>query len=64
MGTGRKFHKKPKTRPKKKPRERQRREKEQRARLAALGVPEEKVRVMTAKDVRQQLRRPAKVAKG
>lgn len=64
MGTGRKFHKKPKTRPKKKPIERRRREKEHRVRLAALGVPEEKIRHMTAKDVRAMLRRPAKLAKG
>lgn len=64
MGTGRKFNKKPKTRPKKKPIERRRREKEQRARLAALGVSEDKISRMTVKDVRVMLRRPAKVAKG
>ncbi len=61
MGTGRKFSKNPVTRPKKKPRERRRREKLQRERLAELGVSEEKIKHMTTKDVRQSLRRPAKV---
>ena len=64
MGTGRKFSKNPRTRPKKKPGERRRREKDQRARLGGLGVPEEKLRRMTVKDIRTQLRRPARIQKG
>ena len=61
MGTGRTFNKAPKTRPKKKVANRRRRERLHRDRLVALGVDEEKVRTMTSKDVRLQLRRPARV---
>lgn len=62
MGTGRTLNKTPKTRPKKKPRERRRREATQRRRLIALGAEEDKVAKLTTKEVRQLLRKPAKVA--
>jgi hypothetical protein len=55
MGTGRKFNKKPVTRPKKKPRERRRRERAHCKRLIALGVPEADVVKMNPKQVRERL---------
>lgn len=63
MGTKRKLNKKPMTRPRKKPGERRRREGEQKKRLLALGVPEEKIAKMTPKDIRILLQRPAALAK-
>lgn len=51
------------TRPVKKGIERRRRQKVQRKRLLALGVPEEKVTRLDARQVRVMLRRPARVAK-
>jgi hypothetical protein len=50
-------------RPVKKAGDRRRRQKVQRKRLIALGVSEEKVRVMDPSDVRQMLKRPAKLRK-
>jgi hypothetical protein len=64
MGTGRKFRKKPMTRPRKSGAERRRRDAVQRRRLAALGVPEEKLRKLTTAGVRKLLVRPAKTAAG
>ena len=61
MGTGRKFQKKPMTRPIKTPIERKRREKVQRARLVKLGMTEEEVRHLTARDMRELLRKPAAI---
>ena len=61
MGTGRKFNKKPATRPKKSLLERARRERTQRKRLTALGMSEEVVKKLNTKQVRDFLRRPAKV---
>jgi len=61
MGTGRKFNKKPVTRPKKKPLERRRRDKIQKNRLIALGVSEENVRQMNTKEVRTLLKKPAAI---
>jgi hypothetical protein len=61
MGTGRTFNKKPVSRPKKAPRERARRERTQRKRLTELGVSEAIITHMTVKDIRQALRKPAKV---
>jgi hypothetical protein len=55
MGTGRKFNKKPVTRPKKKPRDRRRRERTHRKRLIALGVPEADVAKMNSKQLRERL---------
>jgi len=52
MGTGRKFAKKPTTRPKKSARARRRRDKVLRGRLVATGVDAEKVRKMDVKAVR------------
>ena len=62
MGTGRKFHKDPVTRPKKKLRERRRREKTQRKRLAELGMGEAEIQKLDAKEVRQLLRKPSRIA--
>ena len=62
MGTGRKFHKKPVTRPKKSPSDRKRRETNHRKRLVALGADEEVVRKMTPKAVRDKLKRPNRTA--
>ena len=47
-------------RPKKKPIERRRRLKTHKARLTAMGVPEEELRVMDNKQMRALLRSPAK----
>lgn len=58
MGTGRKFNKKPVSRPKKAPAERRRRETTHRKRLEALGWSPAAIRQMTAKDMRAALRRP------
>ena len=62
MGTGRKFNKKPVSRPKKGPRERKRRDKVQRERLAALGVDQDKIAHMDQKAVRTMLSRPAAIS--
>lgn len=61
MGTGRKYQKKPQTRPVKKTSERRRRVETQRRRLMAFGLPEEKVKKMNTKEVRDLLKRPAKL---
>jgi len=61
MGTGRKFSKKPVTRPKKKPAERARRVKVQQKRLVALGMDEGEVAKMNPKKIRTLLKRPARV---
>ena len=61
MGTGRTLNKAPRTRPRKTPSERRRREKVQRQRLVALGMDEECVVKLTSKDLRELLRKPAKV---
>lgn len=62
MGTGRKFNKKPVTRPKKSPSERRRRERNQKQRLVALGQDETAVSKMDTKKVRTLLQRPKKLA--
>ncbi len=64
MGSGRKFAKKPMTRPIKGEAAKRRRVKVQRARLVALGVDEAVVAKMESKTVREMLKRPAKVACG
>ncbi|MFC1452284.1 hypothetical protein ACFLSJ_02955 [Verrucomicrobiota bacterium] len=61
MGTGRKFNKAPRTRPKKKPAERRRRVELHKSRLTALGADPEKLRHMTPAQLREMLKRPAKV---
>lgn len=43
--------------------DKKRREKVQRNRLIGLGVPEEKVKTMNAAEIRQMLKRPAKLKK-
>ena len=47
----------------KKPREKRRREKTQRQRLIALGMPEEQVKQLNCKQVREHLKRPLVVQK-
>ena len=63
MGTKRYLKVKSTKRPKKTGCERRRRQKVQRKRLVGLGVPEQKVKSMTAKAVREMLKRPAKLKK-
>ena len=62
MGTGRKFHKKPVTRPKKRGSERSRRVRNQEKRVLALGHSEEAVKRMTPGDLRDILRKPVPVS--
>lgn len=62
MGTGRKFNKKPVTRPRKSGIERRRREANQEKLLVGLGLDEEVVRKMESKTVRSLVQKPAKVA--
>jgi len=61
MGTGRKFTKTVITRPRKGGAARNQRQKNQKKRLIALGLPEEKVEKMNPKEVRDHLKYPAKV---
>jgi hypothetical protein len=61
MGTGRKYQKKPMTRPTKTPGNRARRQRTQKRRLIALGMDEAEVERMDAKTVRELLKRPAKI---
>ena len=63
MGTGRKFRKKPMTRPIKGAAAKARRVKEQRARLVALGMDEAEVARMDQKSVRQLAIRPCSIKK-
>lgn len=63
MGTGWKYYKKGRARPKKAATDRRRRERTQRKRLTALGVAAAKVGKMNAKQVRIMLKRPARVKK-
>ena len=63
MGTGWKYYKKGKSRPKKAATDKRRRERVQRKRLTALGVPAEKVKKLNAKSVRLMLKRTVKVRK-
>jgi hypothetical protein len=62
MPTGRKFNKKPVTRPRKSGAVRRRRELVQRRRLLALGMSEEKVAKLNASEIRELLKRPKRVA--
>jgi len=61
MGTGRKFNKKPVTRPKKGTGERARRVRLHKTRVLALGHTEEAIRHMTPADLRAILRKPVAV---
>ena len=63
MPKNRTLQKAPRTRPVKKPRERKRRDKVQRARLIALGVPEDEAANLNTRQVREMLKRPARVKK-
>ena len=63
MGTGRKFRKMTMTRPTKSGREKARRQRTQKARLIALGVDEETANKMNPHDIREMLKRPAKISK-
>ena len=63
MGTGWKYYKKGKSRPKKSTTDKRRRERVQRKRLTGLGVPAEKVKKLNARSVRLMLKRPAKLKK-
>lgn len=62
MGTGRKFNKAPRVRPKKRPIERRRRVATQKKRLVALGMEEVAVSKLDTKKIRGLLRRPARIA--
>jgi len=62
MGTGRKFNKKPTTRPIKRAGAKRRRVLVQKRRLVALGVAEEKVAKLNNQEIRTLLRHPAKLA--
>jgi hypothetical protein len=61
MGRGRTYNAKPRTRPKKKQGDRRRREKVQKIRLIKLGADEKAVNAMNPKEVRDMLKRPARV---
>lgn len=64
MGTGRKFRKAPMTRPVKTGAARAKRMRQQKARLIALGADEAVVEKLNVKEVREMLRRPAKIGSG
>lgn len=57
----RKQTKMPKTMPRKKQRERKRRDKTQKKRLIALGLQEDLVNKMSSRQVKDLLKRPAKI---
>jgi hypothetical protein len=61
MGTGRTLNKKPRTRPVKSTGDRKRRQKVQLKRLIALGADAAKSAKLNAGQVRQALKRPAKI---
>ena len=61
MGTGRTLNKAPRTRPTKKAGDRRRRETVQRRRLVALGLEEDLVKQMNTSEVRELLKKPAKL---
>ena len=63
MRTRRKFQKTHLTRPKKGGGRKAKRQRDQKKRLVALGMPEETVAKMNARDVLTKLKHPAKVAK-
>jgi hypothetical protein len=63
MGTDRKLNKMSKTRPRKSNSQRRHRLKAQRRRLVDLGMNREEVDRLTAKDVRELLKRPKEVEK-
>ncbi len=63
MRTKRKYFKTHMTRPRKKAGAKRRRQLEQKRRLLALGVAEETVERMNPKEIRDQLKYPAKVVK-
>lgn len=62
MRIRRSMRKKPLRRPIKKAGPKRRRVLEQKKRLAALGVPEEKLRTMNNKEIRAALRHPKKIS--
>jgi hypothetical protein len=61
MGTGRTLNKKPATRPRKTGAERRRRDLVQSRRLIALGVAEDVVKSMNTREVKDMLKRPARI---
>lgn len=61
MGTGRKFNKKPMTRPTKSASAREQRCNQQRARLISLGMPEAEVAKLNVREVRELHKYPAKI---
>jgi hypothetical protein len=63
MGRDRKLDRKPLRRPTKNLCERRRRDKTQKKRLIALGIPEATTKKMTTRQIRQMLRKPAKIRK-
>ena len=64
MRIGRKFKKKPMTRPIKSQSEKARRQRQQKNRLIALGVDEDVVRKLNVPQIREMLRRPNKITAG
>lgn len=63
MTKNRKYCKTNRTRPTKAPGPKRRRQLEQRRRLIALGMPEEQAAKLNPKEIRDLLKRPAKVEK-
>lgn len=61
MGTGRKYRTKPATRPVKSASARDQRTRQQKARLVALGMDPAVVQNLNVKEVREKLRRPARL---
>lgn len=61
MGTGRKYRKKPMTRPVKSAAQRAQRLRQQKARLIALGADEAVVEKLDVRATREMLKRPAKI---
>ena len=61
MGTGRTFNKQPVSRPKKGLRERRRRENVQKKRLVGFGLDEAVVAKMSSRELKDLLKRPAKI---
>ena len=62
MATGRKYNKKPVSRPRKSGGVRKRRDEIHKKRLMELGMPEEKIKHLTSKEIRTLLKTPVKTA--
>ena len=62
MATGRKYNKKPVSRPRKSGGVRRRRDELHKKRLIELGMPEEKIKHLTSKEIRTFLKTPKQTA--